>query len=304
MPGAIDAPASAGCLAFLREFPERRRIVAGIPQLIDDLGLADHLAEPGVSTDAAATLSRRRRRRGATRPGDWSLGRATVDELVAATGWPVATVLAALTLLERRGLAVGVHGRFRPAGGLAAADPATARQRPRRARLLARGPAQVETEEPAGFARAFDRCYPHRGRPPPERPEPRLGASPDNEQERLLRQAAIALLAVPILFVVYLGALLRRSTLARAGFALGLAFVLGIGVLRPVARRPRSPRRQRRSCRSTQAAFTTAFVDRPRTDRARDDQVQRADGSGVGRRGPQVEPPTTSTRAGTPPAPS
>jgi hypothetical protein len=59
------------------------------------------------------------------------LGRATVDELVAATGWPVATVLAALTLLERRGLAVGIHGRFRPAGDLVLADPAKIRQRPR-----------------------------------------------------------------------------------------------------------------------------------------------------------------------------
>ena len=54
------------------------------------------------------------------------LGRATVDELVATTGWPVASVLTALTLLERKGLAVGVHGRFRPAGALAAADPAGA----------------------------------------------------------------------------------------------------------------------------------------------------------------------------------
>ena len=50
-------------------------------------------------------------------------GRATVDELVAVTGWPVATVLAALTLLERDGLAVGVAGRFRPAGTLATAPP-------------------------------------------------------------------------------------------------------------------------------------------------------------------------------------
>ena len=59
------------------------------------------------------------------------LGRATVDELVAATGWPVASVLAALTLLERRGLAAGVHGRFRPAGDLILVDPVAAGQRPR-----------------------------------------------------------------------------------------------------------------------------------------------------------------------------
>lgn len=131
VPGAIDAPASTGCLAFLREFPESARIVAGIPQLIDDLGLADHLARPGVTSDVAAALADVGEAAG--RLGrELVLGRTTVDELVAATGWPVASVLAALTLLERRGLAVGVYGRFRPAGGLAGIDPATVRQRPRR----------------------------------------------------------------------------------------------------------------------------------------------------------------------------
>ena len=134
VPGAIGAPASAGCLAFLREFPDNARIVAGIPQLIDDLGLADHLAEPGVSNMAAATLADVGA--AAARLGkELVLGRATVDELVAATGWPVASVLAGLTLLERRGLAVGIHGRFRPAGGLALADPTTFRQRPRVSRV-------------------------------------------------------------------------------------------------------------------------------------------------------------------------
>jgi DNA processing protein len=141
VPGAIGAPASAGCLAFLREFPGSARIVAGIPQLIDDLGLAGRLAEPGVATDAAATLADVGPAAG--RLGrELVLGRVTVDELVAVTGWPVASVLAALTLLERRGLAVGVHGRFRPAGNLAGADPATARQRPRRSRLAPRGGAE------------------------------------------------------------------------------------------------------------------------------------------------------------------
>ncbi len=38
VPGTIDAPASSGCLAFLREFADEARIVAGIPQLIADLG--------------------------------------------------------------------------------------------------------------------------------------------------------------------------------------------------------------------------------------------------------------------------
>jgi DNA processing protein len=133
VPGGIDQPASAGCLAFLREFPDGARIVAGVPQLIDDLGLADHLAEPGVPSATAATLADVGPAAG--RLGrELVVGRATVDELVAATGWPVASILAGLTLLERRGLAVGVHGRFRPAGSLALADPRQSSQRPRRRR--------------------------------------------------------------------------------------------------------------------------------------------------------------------------
>ena len=46
-------------------------------------------------------------------------GRGTLDELVAATGHPVATTLGALTLLELRGLATSAYGRYRPAGRLA-----------------------------------------------------------------------------------------------------------------------------------------------------------------------------------------
>jgi DNA processing protein len=127
VPGPIGAVASAGCLGFLREYGGAgARIVAGIPQLIDDLGLANHLAEPGVSTGVAATLADVGEAAG--RIGrELVLGRTTVDELVATTGWPVASVLAALTLLERRGLALGIHGRFRPAGALAGADPKAAR---------------------------------------------------------------------------------------------------------------------------------------------------------------------------------
>ncbi len=128
VPGSIHAEASAGCLQFLREHADSARLVTGIPQLIDDLGLADHLAEPGVSTNAAATLVEVGK--AAARIGrELVVGRVTVDELVAVTGWPVASVLAALTMLERHGLAVGIHGRFRPAGRLAAADSATVRAR-------------------------------------------------------------------------------------------------------------------------------------------------------------------------------
>ena len=128
VPGAIDAPASAGCLAFLREFAHNARIVAGIPQLIEDLGLAGRLADPAVPARAASTLIEVGEAAG--RIGREVLGgRATVDELVAVTGWPVASVLTALTVLEGHGLVVGVHGRFRAAGALAAADPSAPRRR-------------------------------------------------------------------------------------------------------------------------------------------------------------------------------
>ena len=50
-------------------------------------------------------------------------GLATVDELVAVTGLPVATVLGALTLLEDRGLVRGAYGRYRPSGALAVVEP-------------------------------------------------------------------------------------------------------------------------------------------------------------------------------------
>jgi DNA processing protein len=132
VPGSIDAPASAGCLAFLREFAGSARIVAGIPQLLEDLGLAGRLTGPGVAVTAAASLVEVGSAAGQI-GRELALGRATVDELVSVTGWPVASVLAALTVLERHGLAVGIHGRFRPAGALAAAEPASS-ARPVRAR--------------------------------------------------------------------------------------------------------------------------------------------------------------------------
>lgn len=138
VPGGLDEPRSAGCLAWLREFPGEARIVAHIPGLIEDLGLfAD------ASTDVNATS----RPGGNGRPRPPSLaaelieigptagavGRALVagdgslDELVASTGLEPATVLGAITLLELRGLATSTYGRYRAAGRLASApraDPA------------------------------------------------------------------------------------------------------------------------------------------------------------------------------------
>lgn len=126
VPGAIGARESEGCLAFLREFPDGARIVAGIPQLLDDLGL---IRGSQTAALAPATISVLGETAGRVATGLVD-GLATVDELVAATGLPVATVLATLTLLERDHLAVGIHGRFRPAGTLAVQLSADPRRRP------------------------------------------------------------------------------------------------------------------------------------------------------------------------------
>jgi len=74
-----------------------------------------------------------------------------------------------------------------------------------------------------------------------------------------LRQAAAALLAVPVLISVYLGVMLRRSVVARSGLVVGVALVLGVGVIgtaRPatVVATPPTPIEP-----LTQAAFTTTF---------------------------------------------
>jgi DNA processing protein len=133
VPGPIDAPQSAGCLEWLRLYPADVRIVAGIPELIEDLGLV--VASRQVT---AAGEARERPRRVSLEAELVELGttarrialellrgRATLDELVLASGQPVATALGALTLLEVRGLATSAYGRYLPAGRLASADPRT-----------------------------------------------------------------------------------------------------------------------------------------------------------------------------------
>ncbi len=127
VPGSIDARESAGCLAFLREFPGGARIVTGVPQLLADLGLARGTSAAPLAAGTVADLGKTAGRIAQALVD----GLATVDELVAVTDLPVATVLATLTILERDGLAIGVHGRYRPAGTLAAGVPADPRRRDR-----------------------------------------------------------------------------------------------------------------------------------------------------------------------------
>jgi DNA processing protein len=122
VPGAIGAPASAGCLAFLREAAGEARVVAGIPELLDDLGLGGDVAGRGHSgATLGATLAElgEVERRVAV---ELAAGATTVDRLAAATGLATATILGALTLLELRGLVVAAYGRYIPAGRLLETD--------------------------------------------------------------------------------------------------------------------------------------------------------------------------------------
>jgi len=123
VPGPIDEPRSAGCLQWLRTYAGVARIVAGVPELIEDLGLLrDEPIEPGRVRRPSLEAE-------LVEVGDTGreVARAllatqgTLDELVAATGHPAATVLSAITLLELRGLVTTTYGRYRAAGRLASA---------------------------------------------------------------------------------------------------------------------------------------------------------------------------------------
>jgi len=117
VPGRLDDPSVAGSLAFLRENGDAK-VVAGIPELLDDLGLVGPEALLDVA-GPATTLGIVER----TLVRNLVEGRGTVDELVAATGQGSATVLAALTSLEMRGLVLEAFGRYRVTGALAARRP-------------------------------------------------------------------------------------------------------------------------------------------------------------------------------------
>jgi DNA processing protein len=116
VPGPLDAPTSAGCLAFLREYEGLAQIVATIPDLIADLGLlGTNVGGPRTAADVELGLVER------ALVGALARGATTTDELARATGQPVATILGALTLLEMRGLVSVAYGRHRLAGRLARA---------------------------------------------------------------------------------------------------------------------------------------------------------------------------------------
>jgi DNA processing protein len=117
VPGRLDDPAVAGCLAFLREAGPEARIVAGVPELLEDLGLLTPGGRRLAPGDALLDTLSGVEQAVATHV---AAGLATVDELVHATGSASATVLGALTSLEIRGLVVEAFGRYRATGPLAA----------------------------------------------------------------------------------------------------------------------------------------------------------------------------------------
>lgn len=130
VPGRIGDPVSAGCLRWLHAYPGEARIVIGLAELVEDLGLVERasvrsrrtrrLPEPASLEAVLLELGPTARRVGTA----LAAGHGTLDELVATTGFEPATVLGAITLLELRGLVHSTFGRYRPAGALAAAPPA------------------------------------------------------------------------------------------------------------------------------------------------------------------------------------
>jgi DNA processing protein len=140
VPGSIDSPASAGCNGFLRDWPGLARIVSGIPQLLDDVGLMGSAGLVGVADPrdpgrpvpiqakvklptASAVLAGRDEAQHRVAHG-LLRGATTVDELVAVTTLSVVGVLGALTRLEASGLIRANRGRYEPLGALAAAPAA------------------------------------------------------------------------------------------------------------------------------------------------------------------------------------
>jgi DNA processing protein len=123
VPGPIDEPRSAGCLKWLRAYPEAVKIVATIPDLVVDLGLVgDEGDRPAMRSLEAELLGLGDTAREVARALVTTDG--TLDQIVAATGHEPATVLSAITLLELRGLVTTTYGRYRAAGRLAAATAA------------------------------------------------------------------------------------------------------------------------------------------------------------------------------------
>ena len=119
VPGPLDARTSAGSLAFLHAHEGVAHLVAGIPELVEDLDLIGR-TDGGPRSVAHVDLGSVER----AIVDVLARGAATTDDLAATARQPIATVLGALTMLEVRGLVAGAYGRYHLAGRLAGADVA------------------------------------------------------------------------------------------------------------------------------------------------------------------------------------
>ncbi len=126
VPGPYDRAQSVGCNRLLRAHPGEVRIVAGMDELIEDLGydvaVAFRRRSPERSeaprADPGATIARLGPAEGAI-ARRLLAGPVTADTLAAAEDLAPATVLAILTRLEEEGLVAGVFGRYHATGPLA-----------------------------------------------------------------------------------------------------------------------------------------------------------------------------------------
>ncbi len=147
VPGPIDAEESVGCNRLLRLYPGQARAVPGVAELLEDLGLVGTAAQAGadprslregrvVGPDPEAILAGRGAAEAAV--ARVLLPRAaTLDELVDATGFAPATILAVLTRLEGDGLVIAALGRYGVGGALAATTPSLRPVRTARASVAA-----------------------------------------------------------------------------------------------------------------------------------------------------------------------
>jgi DNA processing protein len=124
VPGPIGAASTAGSLRFLRDHPGLARVVAGIPELLEDLGLeAD--SSPIATADARGVAE-------ALGPVERSIaaaigaGPTDPDRLAATLGIPASTLFGAVTRLETLGLVTEAYGRYHPTPRLVGARKAFA----------------------------------------------------------------------------------------------------------------------------------------------------------------------------------
>ena len=127
-------------------------------------------------------------------------------------------------------------------------------------------------------------------------PESPAGIPKTAAREPLLLKVAAAVLAVPILAVIYVTTALRRSTLVRNGSALALGGILAVGVVlagwpSPAAATPPSA-----VLPVTDAAFGPVVATGTGLDRSADRHVLDRDGPDLGRR-PHLGGPNVGCRS-------